>query len=102
MENKGWLRHDYTNPLHYEYALASLGGEEFLQENYPHLFNLFEKSNGQLAAKANVTAWRRPEDVNGFSTYEDIKYISLNSDNLQSGICANYPETNGSSPSPGL
>ena len=91
-ENKGSLRHDFTNPLHYEYVLASLGGKEFLQKNYPHLFNLFEKSKReQLTAKANG-GMARTEDVNGFSAYEDIKYISLNSDNLQSGICANYPE----------
>lgn len=37
-DNGGVLKHDYSNPVHFQHVLDSLGGEEFLKEKYPLVY----------------------------------------------------------------
>ncbi|MBN2239871.1 MAG: hypothetical protein JW712_08850 [Dehalococcoidales bacterium] len=92
-KNGGALYHDYSNPLHYEYALSVLGGKSHLKKNHSTIFNLFEKTkeNHIQANKNGVKLHEQNED--GFSDSMKVRAIYFDDKNLISDISADHTKT---------
>lgn len=79
--NVGNLKHDYSDDEHYSHALETLGGAEYLQKNYPLVYELFETAKEKhLLCKYNNESASSSEDETGFSDSTKVNVISY--DNL--------------------
>lgn len=89
VNNGGTLSHDYSNELHYKYALEVLGGKEHIKKNYPLVFKLFEraKENSELGIKLKTND---DPALDGFSDSMKVRDISYDNQYIVSAMSAKY------------
>ncbi len=77
-DNGGVLKHDYSDPVHFQHIVDSWGGEEFLKEKYPLIYEMLcntreyhirLKSKGDFAEETNST---KP----GYKNSAKIRYVN--------------------------
>lgn len=75
-DNGGVLKHDYSNPIHFQYVLDSLGGEEFLKEKYPLVYETMcntREYHSRLKSEGRAVSSTTP----GYKNSAKIRYVNF-------------------------
>lgn len=75
-DNGGVLKHDYSNPVHFQHVLDSWGGEEFLKENYPRVYKMLcntREYHTRLKTEGRAVSSTAP----GYKNSAKIRYVNF-------------------------
>jgi hypothetical protein len=89
----GGMYHDYSNPLHYEYALSRLGGKAFLEKNHPGFFKMMERTKSGHLKNRKLGAAPANTDKDGFADSMKVRAICFDKESLISDVSSNHKET---------
>jgi hypothetical protein len=87
-----YLLHDYSKEQHFNYALSSLGGADYLKENYPLVYKLFEVTRQKHMERKKFTSGMNTISEESFSDSLRVNDISHNSEYVSSIITACFRE----------
>lgn len=75
-DNGGVLKHDYSNPVHFQHVVDSLGGEEFLKEKYPLVYEMVcntREYHTRLKSEGRAVSSTTP----GYKNSAKIRYVNF-------------------------
>lgn len=75
-DNGGILKHDYSNPVHFQHVVDSLGGEEFLKEKYPLVYEMVcntREYHTRLKSEGRAVS----STTSGYKNSAKIRYVNF-------------------------
>jgi len=92
-KNGGGLYHDYSNPLHFNYVQARLGGKSRLQQNHAYMFKLLEKTKAWHIKNNGNSAAGNAGENDGLDDSMKVRAIYYDTENLISDISSDHTKT---------